>query len=696
MVGDRSGRGKGCAAGCPGGRWMRIFPYLIHALAIFRNMALMCANGVFETPMTVLSGKLFRKIVWMLLVFFLVAMSAIAMTLYLSWQLEGVAAAINDAGSQRMRTYRMAHLMSSGLENRREAAVFARRLQTEFERFERVLGDLRQGDPARPMAPPRDTEVQQKLLVVENSWREKVRPLVVEFLAAVPERRAAVLDRFDSELEGFVADINDLVLAMEHSYAANTNLLRSVQAALVFLALLGTAFLTWFFMVQVIRPVSELHAGIRRMGSNDLGVRVPVKTDDEFGDLAQGFNQMAEHLQDVYGTLEERVADKTRSLGERNRELGVLYEITAFLSEPAPIEALCQGFVSRIRAALGADAGAVRLYAADTERLYLMTHEGLSGEFVAREAEMHCGDCLCGDVIETGIPVAFDTVDPPPGMKLRTCIREGFATATAFNVLYDRQRIGVFNLYFRQPRPVSAQEINLLETLGQHLGVAIENQRLRSREKELAVSEERNLLAQELHDSIAQGLAFLNIQVQLLQDSLRKGRGEEAMQTAGQLREGVQESYDHVRELLVHFRTRVHQSDLDSAIVAALDKFEAQTGIATDFERHGNGMPLDPDKEIQVMHIVQESLSNIRKHARAARVGVTVRRSREGLEVEVTDDGGGFDPVNEPKVRSDHHVGLQIMRERAQRIGGECRITSEPGKGALVRLVLPRKQARVA
>jgi len=640
--------------------------------------------------MIVLSGKLSRKIVGMLFVFFLVALSAIAMTLYLSWQLEGVAAAINDAGSQRMRTYRMAHLMSSSLENRQESAAFASRLQVELERFDEVLLDLRQGDPARPMAPPRDADVQRKLLAVETSWREAVRPMVAEFLGAARERREAALDRFDNELEGFVAGINDLVLAMEHSYAANTNLLRSVQAALVMLAALGTVLMIWFFMAQVIRPVSELHAGIRRMGNNDLGVRVAVKNDDEFGGLAQGFNQMAEHLQAAYSTLEERVVAKTRSLGERNQELGILYEITAFLSAPAPIEALCQGFVSRIRAALGADAGAVRLYAADTEKLYLMTHEGLSGEFVAREAEMHCGDCLCGDVIETGIPVAFDTVNPPQGMKLRTCIREGFATATAFNVQYDRQRIGVFNLYFRQQRPVSTQEINLLETLGQHLGVAIENQRLRSREKDLAVSEERNLLAQELHDSIAQGLAFLNIQVQLLQDSLRKGRGEEAMQTAGQLREGVQESYDHVRELLVHFRTRVHQSDLDSAIVAALDKFEAQTGIATDFEHHGNGMPLDPDKEIQVMHIVQESLSNIRKHAHAARVGVTVRRSREGLEVEVADDGGGFDPVNEPKVRSDHHVGLQIMRERAQRIGGECRITSEPGKGALVRLVLPR------
>ena len=643
----------------------------------------------------VMSGKLSRKIIGMLFVFFLVALSAIAMTLYLSWQLEGVAAAINDAGSQRMRTYRMAHLMSRGLTRQPDAAALAGSLQEELARFDRVLLDLRHGDPARPLAPPRDPEVEEKLLAAEASWRDMARPIVAEFLSTRQEQRAAVLERFDGELEDFVGDINDLVLAMEHSYAESTNLLRSVQAVLVLLAALGTVILVRFFMRLVIQPVNELHAGIRRMGSNDLGVRVPVKSDNEFGGLAQGFNQMAEHLQAAYATLEERVEAKTRSLGERNQELGILYEIAAFLGEAAPLEVLCQGFLGRIRAALGADAGAIRLYAADTERLYLMTHEGLSEEFIAAESEMRCDDCLCGEVIETGVPISFATVDPPPGMKLRTCIREGFATSSAFNVRYDRQQVGVFNLYFRESRRISEQEVHLLETLGQHLGVAIENQRLRSREKELAVSEERNLLAQDLHDSIAQGLAFLNIQVQLLQDSLRKGRSDEAMQTAGQLREGVQDSYDHVRELLVHFRTRVHQSDLDSAIVAALEKFEGQTGIATDFEHHGNGPPLDPTDEIQIMHIVQEALSNIRKHAHASRVGVTVQRSREGLEIRVVDDGGGFDPVNEPKAHSDHHVGLQIMRERAQRVGGECRITSEPGKGALVCLVLPGKQAKV-
>ena len=295
---------------------------------------------------------------------------------------------------------------------------------------------------------------------------------------------------------------------------------------------------------------------------------------------------------------------------------------------------------------------------------------------------------MCGNALLGGPPVAFDTAFPPPGMKLGTCIREGFATSTAFPILCDKQRLGVFNIYFRQPQALSEQEMHLLETLGHHLGVAIENQRLKLRDKQLAISEERNLLAQELHDSIAQGLAFLNIQVQLLQDSLHKGRIDEALQTAGQLREGVQESYDHVRELLVHFRTRVHHSDLDSAIAAALEKFEGQTGIKTFFEQHGDGAPPLQSNEIQVMHIVQESLSNIRKHASATQVTVTVERRLGHCRIHICDDGIGFDPVNEPKVKSDRHVGLKIMRERAHRIGGEFRLESTLGQGTCVTLDL--------
>ena len=637
------------------------------------------------------SGKLSRKIFSTLLVFFLVATSAIAMTLVISWQLEGVAAAINDAGSQRMRTYRIGHLMARGLKEKGAEALQVKALTEEIGRFEVVLGALQLGDPARPLSPPRNGEVQNQLTLVQKAWRGSVKPMLDVYLAGDTLQREAVLDRYDSELVPFVNSINQLVLAMEHSYTSDTNLLRTVQVLLVLLAIFGMVILVRFFSHLVIQPVRVLGVGMQRMIDNDLAVRLPVATDDELGALAQGFNQMAEHLQVAYSTLEERIAAETHSLAQRNHELGILYEVTAFLSEPLQQEVLCQGFLDRIKSALGADAGAVRLYMPESQKLCLVTHDGLSEAFLARERELNCGECLCGQVIQSGMPAVFDTVNPPKGMKLGSCIREGFATATAFSILHGKRRLGVYNLYFLKTHPVSAQEKNLLATIGQHLGVAIENLRLRSREKELAVFEERNLLAQELHDSIAQGLAFLNIQVQLLQDSLRKGRMEEAMQTAGQLREGVQESYDDVRELLVHFRTRILQSDLDTAIRQALDKFEAQTGVETEFEQIGGGTALESADETQIMHIVQESLSNIRKHAQASHVKITIRRNFGKMAIQVQDNGVGFDSLNTPSLLSERHVGLEIMRERAQRVGGECQIRSKIGQGVCVTLTLPKE-----
>lgn len=643
--------------------------------------------------MLVAPAKLSRKIVGILFGFFLIALSAIVLTLLISWQLEGVAAAINDAGSQRMRTYRISHLMARAAQVP-ESGERIKGLRAEMLLFDKVLTDLRQGDPARPMAPPRNDQVDMQLRAVESAWQERLRPLVENYLNSPAADRLQHLNRFDQELEGFVSRINDLVLAMEHSYADDTNLLRSVQVALVVFSIIGTAILIRFFGKLVIQPIVTLHASMRRMMDNDLSVRLPVTSDDEVGGLAQGFNQMAEHLQTVYSTLEERVAGETRNLAERNHELGILYLTTAYLSEPAPIEVLCRGFLDRIKEALGADAAAVRLYSEQTGLLHLVTHDGLSDDFVANESDLNCGECLCGQVIQTGVRASFATENPPPGMKLRSCIREGFATATAFTIMHDKNRLGVYNLYFRRPQGLSKREEHLLETLGQHLGVAIENLRLKSREKELAISEERNLLAQELHDSIAQGLAFMNIQVQLLEDSLSQGDVGEALQTAGMLREGIQESYDDVRELLVHFRTRLHQADLDSAIRAALEKFEGQTGIVTAFETLGSDGPLVPTDETQIMHIVQESLSNIRKHAGARHVRVLLKRHGGQLVVEILDDGRGFDPVNEPNVQSDGHVGLKIMRERAYRVGGECKVESEIGGGTRVTLTMPREQER--
>jgi two-component system nitrate/nitrite sensor histidine kinase NarX len=233
----------------------------------------------------------------------------------------------------------------------------------------------------------------------------------------------------------------------------------------------------------------------------------------------------------------------------------------------------------------------------------------------------------------------------------------------------------------------------MLEALGQHLGVAIENQRLVSRDKELAVTEERNLLAQELHDSIAQSLAFLNIEAQMLEQSLAQGNVEDARQELAQIREGIQESYDDVRELLVHFRTHLKQTDLETAIQVALQRFEGQTGIRTRFDASGTTVSLAPEVQPQVLHIVQEALSNVRKHARATKVVVEVMRDG-GYVFAVRDDGRGFDLATLAE-RADTHVGLRIMRERAHRIGGQLEVRSEPDRGTEITLSLPiaREQA---
>lgn len=643
-------------------------------------------------------NRISTKIAAMLAIFFLIGLAAIGMTLVVSWQLEGGAAAINDAGSERMRSFHMGTLMARALEGGDSASKMAHALDDELLRFDKVLADLAAGDPRRPLSPPRDDETRRQLETVARQWQSNVRPLVLEFLAAKDaDAKRTILGDYNLRVEGFVGDIDALVSRMEQRYSYHTTLLRSFQIALVILAIIGTAARMRFLTALVIRPVEALGEGIRRMASDDLDVRLPATRNDEFGTLARGFNQMAAHLQGVYATLEKRVDVKTASLEARNRDLGLLYEITSFLNEPASIDDLCQGFITRVRPALNAEGGAVRLYAPASGELLLTTHDGLSQSFVASEVALHCGDCLCTDVMDgLARPVAFNVMKPPRGMKLHTCAREGFATASAFTITQNRQRLGVYNLYFRTPRKLTEQEMNLLETLGQHLGVAIENQRLRSRERELAVSEERNLLAQELHDSIAQGLAFLNIQVQLLQDSLREGNLDESLGIAEQLREGVQESYDHVRELLVHFRTRASHVDLDNAIVSSLEKFEGQTGIGSEFEHEGSGLALPAEEQVQVMHIIQESLSNIRKHARATRVKVRLLRNLEGLTVEISDNGVGFDPETNQAALSDRHVGLKIMKERALRVGGQCRVASTQGKGTRVTLVLPRRHREAA
>lgn len=640
-------------------------------------------------PFRTLSSKL----VGILLAFFCIALIAIGLTLYVSWQLEGGAAAINDAGSERMRSYRLAYLLTYNIHFGLDQESMEGEVQREIVAFEKTLMDLEQGDPSRPLLLPKDEGVRRQMANLRLEWQGHIRPLLEGVLTSRDaEVRQRLLKESRPAVENFVGMVNGLVLSVERDNAYKTSLLRSIQLGLVMLAIMGTVILIFLMYLLIIRPATKLQDGIQRMAAEDFSVRVPVETNDEFGALALGFNRMADHLEGLYTTLEQRVEAKTYSLEEKNQELALLYEITAFLNEPAVVEDLCRRFIRRLMVQFDAQGGAVRLVDAKSQKIHLVVSEGLSEDFVQKESCLNMGECLCGGAASTQTPAFFDLHQPTEMKLMYNCRDEGYRSVSVFTIRVKKRLIGIFNLYFHKARGFSPMEVQLLETVGQHLGAAIEGQRLVSREKEMAISEERNLLAQELHDSIAQGLAFLNIQVQMLGDSIRNGNEQEVMEGLSHIREGVQESYDDVRELLVHFRTRVHQSDLEGAIRSTLEKFEGQTGIKTDLTIGGTGTPLDTENETQVLHIVQEALSNVRKHTGAS--AVLVRISRNGnFVISVCDNGRGFNPGLQP---GDSHVGISIMKERAHRIGGQLEIISAPGEGAEVRLTLSKSQKEAA
>ena len=610
---------------------------------------------------------------------------AIGYTLLLSWQLEGGAAAINEAGSLRVRSYRLAVVMER---------VISTSAEDELVQFSDTLNNLQMGDAKRPLFLPTTKPIREQMLAVQKDWTHSMQVLAKKTLQETePVRKNQALQLYIEALPAFVENINQLVSLVEVELSEKTAWLRLCQTALIFMSLAASVTLLYLLYLWIVGPVTRMQAGITRMTKDDLSVRLAVESDDEFGMLAHGFNQMADRVQTVHRTLEERVQQKTAKLQAQNNEMSTLYEVAGYLAGPHGIEELCRGFLHRIMQRIGADGGTVRILDHQSDNLHITVHEGLSEKMLEEEHCIKTDDCLCGAAVSQGIIFVRDFRQINQQKRYR-CAEEGFFSIAIFQILAREHVLGSFSLHFTHERDIAGEERRLLEIFGKNLGVAIENQRLIAKEKEFAVSQERNLLAQGLHDSIAQGLNFLNLQVQMLEDSLARRDIGEIMEIAPLLRAGVQESYEDVRELLLNFRTRLHDSNLESEMRNVVSKFQRLTGVRGVIEFVGSGAPVAPEQQLQVLFILQEALSNVRKHAQASEVKIRVENERD-FKLIIEDDGSGFS-MSDVKEKGDAHVGLHIMQERAERLSAQLTIESLPGKGSKIILHLLRQERQVA
>jgi len=586
------------------------------------------------------------------------AMLSITFTLWVTWKLEGGAAAINEAGRMRMQTYQLALMSNHKASNQ---------VDTLIGKFDRSLDLLSAGDPSRPLFVPWNELNKMEFSGIRNDWLEiKLTLTSSQYLGLSAPR-----------VELFVKRIDRFVSSIEAEVDYWTGMLHLFQFGMLGISLITSLVIMYVGYSVILDPVARLRLGFDQVKSGNLSAHVSIDAKDEFGDLAIGFNEMTRELHDLYQGLEAKVKDKTFHLEEKQTRLAALYEISSFMAKEVDLLTLTKGFSSRLLELSGCDAIAIRWTDETNQRYFLDGGSNLPQSIIDNEHCLTGGSCYCGSSQENG-EVKVINFNKHKEID-RLCVKEGFATLITIPVALQNKLMGEIDIFFKKETALDLEEKSLLITLANHLAGALEAQKIKSLEKEATISEERSFLARELHDSIAQSLAFLKLQVGLLKDAISGSGNSDPQRILDELDLGLKESYGDVRELLLHFRTRTNIEDIEPALKSTLQKFEHQSGISTKLEMIGDGLPLMPDIQIQVMHILQEALSNVRKHAQAKNVKIIVNQV-PNWTFEVVDDGKGFVSSQQDST----HVGMSIMQERAYKINAKIVVDSIPDVGTRV------------
>lgn len=632
----------------------------------------MTMNTVPQAPQ--LSSRLLR----LALLWVVVLIASVVYTLFLSKQMEISTEVTRRAADIRVELYQVGYDLTTD-----HANGFAIDIQGVVWRVDQTLNLAILDDQSTYRVMARDERIDKIMGHIDETWRQSVKPALLRWNESHQLNRQVRHDILKG-LDLLNSELDEWQNLMDAEVNRNIVVLRFTQVALGGLSILSVIVVMWFLFASVLRPLNQLQAGIERLKASDWKTRVHAEGTLEFSEISAGFNALASHLDDVYTNLENIVEEKTASLAEKNAHLTALYGLTSFLGEQHSLEEMLESFTARVLTLAEAPALQVCFWNEHRSRFENILQKGLSEDF-SKGCEKISED-FCQKIFASPYPIRTGV----SRSDTKTEIEANFFTQKViYHIRYRQKNIGVFVLFYRDNVRENRALDMLLENLGRHLGAAIENMRLAALDQQMAVAQERNILAQNLHDSIAQTLSFVNLQVQMLDGALKDKNQEQIDDGLKQIKAGVQECYDDVRELLLNFRTRVYKEELEELVQSVLLRFERQTHVKTHLSIKNEGKELTSAQKLQVIFILQEALSNVRKHARAQTVMVNIRNT-EQFEMTVMDDGIGIDPkVLEERKQS--HVGLPIMRERAQKVKARIEIESELDQGTTVRLILPKE-----
>jgi two-component system nitrate/nitrite sensor histidine kinase NarX len=383
-------------------------------------------------------------------------------------------------------------------------------------------------------------------------------------------------------------------------------------------------------------------------------------------------NQEANPLErdrDMRTDWPEQKVDLPPPGGRHAPDAGILAEITAGLAAGTDLHGLLERFLTPIMRMAGARAGAVRVLSAAGDRLQMISEVGLPEQVASAERAVDPACGMCGAAFTRGTIVSAGEVGHCARRNDDSYFGQQCRHLMAVPLTYRGRVLGLYNLFFDAAPAVAAESMALFKSIGELLGLALHNALLERDTLRAAVLTERQAMAAEVHDSIAQTLAFVKMRMPLLQEAISRHDEAGALKYCADVRQAVSSAHSNLREVLAHFRAPMDPLGLKHALQSSIVAFGELTQVELAFDDQVPGLHLPVAQELQVLRIVQEALANIAKHARASRAWLTIARLHGDIDVVVEDDGAG----RRRALRPGHHAPACAQPGRHARRGPTCR-----------------------
>ncbi len=448
---------------------------------------------------------------------------------------------------------------------------------------------------------------------------------------------------------------------------------RLLVATAVFITLLMMGTLYGLVRRMVAHPLTQLQDAASAMGEGDFQAACNLHTGDELQALGETFNQMAGNLKTYQDSLHGQI-------DQRTNELDALSAMALTISSGNDLETILSEALAQALQATVMSNGIIRLKNT-TNSTPSLIHHGLSAVMVkCVDAVADNDQCVLWNV-QAGHQLIDLTTDwNTCGDCLDAALHlHEYHSALIVPLRAGNRILGTLTLLQKGETEVSSEQTQFVACMGNQLGVAIENARFQTKMKRLTILEERGRIARDLHDSLAQTLSWLHLKMDILTQTLDSGDIPQIRQEAGDMQQVVGQACVEVRESIDDLR-HSHRIGLETAMEIEVEAFihENEQTIALSI---GEACHLMPETEVEAIRILQEALTNIRKHANAQHVDVRVQRQNGSVELSIHDDGQGFAPYD---LHEGSHYGLQIMHERAVRGGGTLHVYTAPDAGTQI------------